>query len=323
MIGQPSDDSLSRPTADDIAAAAARLNGRVHRTPVMTSRALNQLVGTGVWLKCENFQRSGSFKIRGAMNTVMSLDAEAAARGIVTHSSGNHAAAVALAARERGVPAHVVVPNDAPVVKIAAARRYGANLHLCPPGLDAREAAVRGLLEQTGGHLVHPYDDPRVIAGQGTCAREFLADVPSLATIVAPVSGGGLMSGTCIAAASAGVRLVGCEPALADDAARSLASGRLQRNTSQETIADGLRASLSPRTFAILREHLDGGIATVGEDEIIEAMRLVWQIFKIVIEPSCAVPVAAMLGGAIDHGGRPVGIIISGGNVDLDALPWK
>jgi threonine dehydratase len=312
------------PDFADIVTAANRLSGHVHRTAVYASRSFNDMVGAEVFFKCENLQRAGSFKVRGAMNAVFSLDEPTARRGIITHSSGNHAAAVALAARERGVPAHIVVSNNAPRAKIESVRRYGGQLTLSEPTLAAREEAARRLLDSTGGTFIHPFDDARVIAGQGTATFELLDQVADIDVVLAPVSGGGLLSGTAIAAhgVSSAITVYGCEPALADDAARSFATGTLEKNVSQATIADGLRASLSERTFGILRQHVNG-IVTVSEDEIIHAMRLFWELFKLIIEPSCAVPVAALLAGRVDVAGRRVGVIITGGNVDLDALPWQ
>lgn len=324
-VGEPASraSSLAAPEFADIRAAAERLRGRVHRTAVHHARSFDALVGAEVFFKCENLQRAGSFKVRGAMNAVFSLDDETARRGIVTHSSGNHAAAVALAARERGVAAHIVVGHNTARAKVEAVRTYGGRLTFCEPVLAAREAEANRLLAETGGTLVHPFDDPRVIAGQGTATLELLDDTPGIDLVLAPVSGGGLLSGTAIAAhgISPAITVYGCEPALADDAARSFASGRLEKNTSLATIADGLRASMSERTFGILRAHA-AGIVTVSEDEIVRAMRLFWEIFKLVIEPSCAVPVAALLAGRVPVAGRRVGVIITGGNVDLDALPW-
>lgn len=320
---RPAPRTLDAPDFSDILAAADRLRGKVHRTAAHGSRVFNALVGAEVIFKCENLQRAGSFKVRGAMNAVFSLDNETARRGIVTHSSGNHAAAVALAALERGVEAHIVVGHNTARAKVEAVRTYGGKLTFCEPTLMAREAEANRLLALTGGTLVHPFDDPRVIAGQGTAALELLSDHPGIDLVLAPISGGGLLSGTSIAThgISRSIQVYGCEPALADDAARSLASGRLEKNTSMATIADGLRASMSERTFGIVREHVVG-IATVSEEEIVRAMRLFWEIFKLVIEPSCAVPVAALLAGRVPVKGRRVGVIITGGNVDLDALPW-
>lgn len=314
----------SIPTFDDVRAAAARLRGRVHRTPVLRSSTFDSLCGSRVWFKCENLQRGGAFKARGAFNAVFSLSDEQARGGVVTHSSGNHGAAVALAARERGIRADIVVPRGTPAIKVAAIERYGATLHVCEPTLADREARAAALLQERGGTLVHPFDDPRVIAGQGTAALELLEEAGPVDALLAPVSGGGLLSGTALAAAGFGgpIEVFGAEPSAADDAARSLSAGRLISEGNGFTIADGLRATLSARTFTLLRRHVTG-IATVSEAEIIAAMRLAWEVLKLVIEPSCAVPLAVLLSGREPRlRGRRVGVIISGGNVDLDRLPW-
>jgi threonine dehydratase len=303
--------------------AHGRIAPRIRRTPVFTSASLDALAAAQLHFKCENLQRTGSFKIRGAANAVFSLAAAEAARGVLTHSSGNHAAAVAQAARWRGIPAWIVMPENAPAVKRRAVEAYGGRIRLCAPTLRAREEAARQLAEETGATLIHPYDDERVIAGQGTAALELLEEVPDLDLIVAPVSGGGLLSGTAIAAGSLrpGIRVVGVEPEKADDARQSLAAGRLVRIEQPETIADGLRASLAERTFAILRERVEA-IVVVSEAEIVEAMRTVWERMKLVIEPSAAVAVAAALEHRLGAEGKKAGIILSGGNVDLDALPF-
>jgi threonine dehydratase len=314
----------SIPTFDDVRAAAARLRGRVHRTPVLRSSTFDSLCGSRVWFKCENLQRGGAFKARGAFNAVFSLSDEQARGGVVTHSSGNHGAAVALAARERGIRADIVVPRGTPSIKVAAIERYGATLHVCEPTLADREARAAALLQERGGTLVHPFDDPRVIAGQGTAALELLEEAGPVDALLAPVSGGGLLSGTALAAAGFGgpIQVFGAEPSAADDAARSLSAGRLISEGNGFTIADGLRATLSVRTFTLLQRHV-AGIATVSEAEIIAAMRLAWEVLKLVIEPSCAVPLAVLLSGREPRlRGRRVGVIISGGNVDLDRLPW-
>jgi threonine dehydratase len=312
------------PSLDVIRAAARRVMPHLHRTPVVTSASLDRLAGARLFFKCENLQRTGSFKARGATNTVLSLGAEEAARGVVTHSSGNHAAALAWAARLRGIPAHIVMPRNAPEVKREAVEAYGGRITLCEPTLAAREAAAREVLERTGAVLVHPYDDERIIAGQGTAALELLEELPDLDVIVAPVSGGGLLSGTAIVAAELrpGIRAIGAEPAGADDAARSLAAGRPLPMENPQTIADGLRASLSPLTFSILRQRVSR-IVLVSEEEIVAAMRLLFERLKLVVEPSGAVSAAAALFGKLGAGGRRVGIIVSGGNVDLAALPFS
>lgn len=312
------------PDLEAIRAAHRRIAPRIHRTPVMTCASLDALASARLFFKCENFQKTGSFKIRGATNAVFSLDEKEAARGVVTHSSGNHAAALALAARWRGIPAWIVMPSNAPQVKRQAVEAYGGRITFCEPNLKARDVAAREIQEKTGAVLIHPYDDDRIIAGQATAALELLEEIPDLDFLLAPVSGGGLLSGTAIAAKllRPGIRVVGCEPAGADDAARSLAAGRIIPMENPQTIADGLRATLSERTFAILRERVDE-IVTVSEEEIVEAMRQVWERMKIIIEPSSAVAVAPATLRRIGADGRRVGVLLSGGNVDLAQLPFR
>ena len=311
------------PTFDEIRAARSRIAAHIHRTPVLTSDLLDRVAGARLFFKCENLQKTGSFKIRGATNAVQSLDDDAARRGVVTHSSGNHAAALARAAQSRGIPAWIVMPSNAPTVKSAAVEAYGGKITYCEPTLAARESTAQELLHKTGAQMIHPYDNRNVIAGQGTAALELLEDVPDLDFVLAPVSGGGLLSGTAIAAKAMQpkIRLIGCEPKNADDAFRSMASGNLEPAAKTETIADGLRATLCPRTFSILRENVDQ-IVTITEEEITEAMRTIWERMKIVIEPSAAVPAAAALLQRIDAKGARVGVILSGGNVDLSHLPF-
>jgi len=314
------------PSIEAIRAAAERIAPHIHRTPVLTCASLDEMAGAGLFFKCENLQKTGSFKIRGATNAVFSLGDAEAARGVVTHSSGNHAAALALAARRRGIAAWIVMPRNAPATKCRAVERYGGKITFCEPNLAARETAAREILERTGAVMIHPYDDDRIIAGQATAALELLEEVPELDFVLAPVSGGGLLSGTAIATKSLRpeARVIGCEPAGADDAFRSLAEGHIVPMPNPQTIADGLRASLAERTFAILRERVDA-IHTVSEEEIVAAMRLVWERMKIIIEPSSAVAVAPATLRRLGAEGRPprrVGIILSGGNVDLGSLPF-
>ena len=311
------------PTFDDVRAAAERISDEVHRTPVLTCRSLDEIVGMRLFFKCENLQKVGAFKYRGATNAVRSLDDAVAARGVVTHSSGNHAQALALAARRRGVPAWIVMPTNAPRVKRRAVEGYGATVVECEPTLAARESTAAQVQGATGATFIHPYDDPRVIAGQGTAALELMQDVLGLDAVIAPVGGGGLLSGTCIAVhgLNPAVRVYGGEPERADDARQSIERDRLVPVGPTDTIADGLRTSLSELTFGILRVHV-AGIATVAEEEIINAMRFVWERMKLVIEPSAAVPLAACARLHHDLAGRRVGIVLSGGNVDLAALPW-
>ncbi len=303
--------------------AAARIAGQVHCTPVMRSRYFDAATGATVFFKCENFQKVGAFKFRGATNAVLSLSEEEARRGVVTHSSGNHAQALALAARMRGIPATIVMPSNAPAVKCAAVAGYGAEIIACEPTVHARELAAAEVVRRTGGVFIHPYNDARIIAGQGTAALELFDEVPDLDVILAPVGGGGLLSGTAIAAKAIrpGVRVLGAEPAGADDAKRSLAAGRILPSDHPQTVADGLRTSLGDLTFDIIRRLVDE-IITVDDAATMRAMRQVWERMKIVVEPSAAVPVAVLRGNADRFAGQRVGIILSGGNVDLDALKW-
>lgn len=309
------------PTLDDLRAAGARIAGRAHRTPVLTCATLDRRSGAQLFFKCENFQRSGAFKFRGACNAVFSLSDAEAARGVASHSSGNHAQALALAARLRGSTAHVVMPTDAPAAKRAAVEEYGARIVDCAPTLRAREQTLAEVVAVTGAMFVHPYDDPRVVAGQATAAMELLEEVPDLDAILVPVGGGGLASGTALAAhhLAPEVRVIGCEPALADDATEGLRRGERLPPRPATTVADGLRTALGELTFTVLTRHLSE-MRTVTDDEILRAMRLVWERMKLVIEPSAAVPVAVGLQGGL---GDRLGVILSGGNLDLDRLPWS
>ena len=316
--------ALRLPDLDAIRSAHARIAPHVHRTPVLRCRSLDDEVGAQLFFKAENFQRIGAFKARGASNAVFSLSEEEARRGVVTHSSGNHGAALAYAASRRGIPAYVVMPENSPRVKQENVRRFGATIRFCAPTLDAREAARVALQRETGAALVHPFDDPRVIAGQGTAALELLDESPGLEAVVAPVGGGGLLSGTAIAVKSRdpAIRVLGAEPANADDASRSFRTGRVEPLPATTTIADGLRTTLSPRTLGAIRAHVQA-IGTASEAGIVHAMRMIWERMKIIVEPSAAVPLACLLEGALDVRGMRVGIVLSGGNVDLDRLPWQ
>ena len=307
-----------------IRAAHARIAPHVARTPVMTCRALDAAAGARLFFKCESFQEVGAFKARGAANAVFSLTDAEAARGVVTHSSGNHGAALAWAATRRGIPAWIVMPDNAPAIKQANVRGFGGQVRFCAPTVAAREAACAAVQAETGATLVHPYDDWRVIAGQGTAALELLEEFPDLDAVIAPVGGGGLLSGTAIAAKGLrpGIRVHGAEPKGADDAARSLAAGRIIAQDNPQTIADGLRTSLGERTFAVISRAVDG-IATATEEGIVGAMRLTWEKMRIVVEASSAVPLACLIERSLDLAGHRVGIIVSGGNVDLDRLPWQ
>ena len=310
-------------TIDDIRQAADRIAGLVHRTPVLTCAALDAASGASLFFKCENFQKVGAFKMRGATNAVLSLTDEEAARGVATHSSGNHAQALALAAKLRGIPAHIVMPSNAPGVKRAAVEGYGAEIISCEPTLKAREETLAQVVARTGAAFIHPYDDDRIIAGQGTAALELLEEVPDLDVVMTPVGGGGLLSGSALAtsAVAPGVRVIAAEPKGADDAARSLAAGMIIPSENPDTVADGLLTSLGRRNFPIIRKHV-AAIWTVGDPEIIAAMKLIWERMKIIIEPSSAVCPAAVFEHAGEVAGLRIGIILSGGNVDLDRLPW-
>lgn len=313
----------SPPNLAALRAAHDRIRPFVHRTPVFTSAAIDRLAGARVYFKCENLQKGGAFKARGAANAVLSLPDAAAARGVATHSSGNHAAALALAAGRRGIPAYIVMPHTAPAVKRAAVEGYGGKITFCEPDQASREAAAAEVVRTTGATLVHPYNDERVIAGQGTAAIELLEDVPDLDAVLTPVGGGGLLSGTAIAVRGLrpGARVIGGEPALADDASQSLRENRIVPARPPVTIADGLRTALGDKTFPIIRELVEQ-IALAEEAEIVAAMRLVLERMKIVIEPSAAVPLAVLLNRPLDLAGARVGVILSGGNVDVTRLPF-
>lgn len=314
---------MTGPTITEIRQAAERIRPHAHRTPVITCASLDLHVGAQVFLKCENLQKVGAFKFRGACNAVFSLPDSAAAPGVATHSSGNHAQALALAARLRGIPAFIVMPDTAPAVKKAAVASYGGKITFCRPTLEDRESTLARVAAETGATVVHPYNNHKVIAGQGTAALELSQDIPDLDVILAPVGGGGLLSGTAIAAKglSPSIRVIGAEPEGADDAFRSLAAGRIVPSVKPQTIADGLLTSLGDLTFPIIQKNVEQ-IVTVSEAGIVAAMKFVWERAKIIIEPSSAVPVAALWEHKIDQTGLRVGVILSGGNVDLDRLPW-
>ncbi|HVU26002.1 MAG TPA: pyridoxal-phosphate dependent enzyme [Opitutus sp.] len=306
-----------------VRAAHARIRPHIHRTPVLTSARLDAAAGAALLFKCENFQKVGAFKARGATNAVLSLTDAEAAPGVATHSSGNHAAALARAARLRGVPAYIVMPSNSSAVKLRAVEAYGGRITFCEPTAAAREATCARVIAETGATLIHPFTDERVIAGQGTVALEFLGDFPDLDIVICPVGGGGLLAGTAIAAKSLrpSLRVIAAEPAGADDAARSFAAGRRLPVEQPATIADGLRTSIGEPNFAIMRRHVDA-VVTVSEDAIVAALRTIWETLKIVIEPSAAVAYAALCESAPALAGRRVGVILTGGNVDLDALPF-
>ena len=312
------------PTLDSIRDAAVRIAPFVHRTPIMSCQTLNDLSGGQVFFKCENLQKTGAFKARGAHNAVYSLDETTAALGVATHSSGNHGAAVALAAGSRGIPAWVVMPDNAPAVKQKAVAHYGAHIVHCKPGLSNRETALAQVVEEQGATLVHPFNDYRVIEGQGTVALEIFEQIAAPELLLAPVGGGGLISGCSIVskALSPATKIIAAEPAQADDAYQSFKTGERVVIDSPDTIADGLRASIGPINFELIRENVDD-IVRVEEVDIINAMRFIWERMKIIIEPSSAVPVAALIEGIVDIRDKTAAVILTGGNVDLDCLPWR
>lgn len=312
------------PQYTDIQEAARLIAPFARRTPVLTSSYFNKICDAELFFKCENFQKVGAFKFRGACNAVGKLSREQGLKGIVTHSSGNHAQAVALAAQLNGYKATIVMPENAPRVKVNAVREYGAEIVFCSPTIEAREEAARNLILETGATFMHPYNHPDVIAGQGTAAMELLQDHPDLDVIIAPVGGGGLISGTAIVAKylNPEIKVVGAEPEIANDAYRSFKSGKIEPILRTDTVADGLRTKLGELTFKIIIEKLDD-IVTVSEDSIIRDMRAIWERMKIIIEPSCSLSLAAIRDGKIDVKGKKAGIILTGGNVDLDNLPWS
>ena len=309
---------------DAINTAHQRIQSYIHRTPVITSARLDQASGASLFFKCENFQKIGAFKARGATNAVFALDDDTAQRGVATHSSGNHGAAVARAAKLRGIPAYIVMPSNSAKVKIRSVEGYGAQVVFCEPTEDSREFTCAEVIQKTGASLIHSFENENVIAGQGTAAVELLEDVPDLDVILCPVGGGGLLSGTAIAAKSMRpqIKVIAVEPENADDAAQSFRAGRRLVTEKKFTIADGLRTNIGEPNFAIVHRCVDQ-IATVNEEAIISAMRAIWETMKVVIEPSAAVPYAAIMENKIDARAKRIGLILTGGNVDLDALPWN
>jgi threonine dehydratase len=316
--------TMNIPAYTDVVEAHLLVEQFVHRTPILVSESINLITGGELYFKCENFQKVGAFKFRGAANAVMSLSNQKSRRGVGTHSSGNHAAALALAARKRGIDAYVVMPENAPEIKKKAVAGYGAKLTFCRPTLAARESALAQVIAQTGATEIHPYDNFEVIAGQGTAAKELLEDETRLDLVLAPVGGGGLLAGSALAVRhlSAETRIIGCEPEGADDAYQSFRRGEIIPSVNPKTIADGLLTSLGQRNFAIIKDTVDD-IVTVSEESIIQAMRLIWERMKIIIEPSSAVPLAAILERKVDVENQRAGIIISGGNLDLGNLPFS
>jgi threonine dehydratase len=315
-------------TLSDIRAAADRIKPYAHRTPIITCATINQMAGCQIFFKCEHMQKIGAFKFRGACNAIMKLDDKVAERGVVTHSSGNHAQAVALAATLRGIAAHIVMPTTASDIKRTAVRGYGGNVIDCDPDTASRENTADQVREKTGATLIHPYDNDDIIAGQGTAAMELIEDADDLDAIITPVGGGGLLSGTCVAskALKPDIRVFAGEPTGADDAARSMRSNSIMPQDAPDTIADGLLTSLGTRNWPIIRDHVEK-IITVDDDKTVHAMRLMWQRAKLLIEPSSAVAVAALLSDTFktiqnDQSIKRIGMILTGGNVDVDNLPW-
>jgi threonine dehydratase len=310
-------------TLKDIEAAHERIRPLIHRTPVFTNSSLNKLSGAELYFKCDNFQKVGSFKIRGATNTVEQLTIEELNRGVATTSSGNHGAALSMAVTRRGGKTKVVMPNNTPEIKVNNVERNGGEVVWCEPEQESRESVLKELIEKTGAVVVHPYNDERIMAGQGTCAKELLEDYPDLDTIVSPVSGGGLLSGTLLSskALKANIQVFGAEPVEADDAYRSLKLGKIVPNETINTICDGLRAQIGTLTFPVIADLVDD-IITVTEEEIIDSMRMIWERLKMIVEPSSSITLGAILKNKDRFNGKKVGLIISGGNVDLDHLPW-
>jgi threonine dehydratase len=315
---------MQLPTFADTRKARKTISSVTSRTPVLRNREFDDQTGGQAFFKCENFQRTGSFKLRGACNAVFNLSGKGSGRGVATHSSGNHGQALALAAKIKGIPAHIVIPRNAPEIKKRAVKEYGAQITLCRPTQEARKSTLRQVVDQTGFTFIHPYDNPVIIVGQGTAALELLDEQPDLELILAPIGGGGLLSGTAIAAKNINpnIQVIGCEPEMADEAFHSFKTGKLHPATDKETIADGLRAAISELTFSCIQDYVDT-IVTLSEQQIMDAMRYTWQRLKIVIEPSAAVAVAAVLYDKVNIKGKRTGVIISGGNVDLERLPWQ
>ncbi len=311
------------PTYEDVLAAHARIEPHVHRTPVLTSSFLNELTGAELFFKCENFQKAGAFKVRGASNAVFGLREDQLERGVATHSSGNHALSLSYAAGRRGIPCTVVMPRTAPQAKKDAVRGYGGVIVECEPSTSSREAVFAEVQAQTGADFVHPYNDPRVIAGQGTCSRELMEQVEGLDAVVAPIGGGGMISGTCLtlSAIAPEVEIYAAEPVNADDAARSFRAGHIIADDAPDTVADGLKVPLKELTWHFVKTYATD-VLTATEEEIVEAMKLHWKRMKIVIEASCSVPLAVILKNSDRFRGKRVGVILTGGNVDLDRLPW-
>ena len=311
------------PTFEDMQAAHVRIAPHINRTPVRTSAYLNELTGAQLFFKCENFQEPGAFKVRGATNAVFGLDDEQAQLGVATHSSGNHASCLSYAARKRGIPCNVVMPHTAPQAKKDTVRRYGGLITECDPSTTSRETMFAQVQARTGGDFVHPYNDPRVISGQGTCAREFIEQTDGLDVVLAPIGGGGMISGTCLTLSHMApeTQIIAAEPEMADDAYRSFKAGYIIADDAPKTVADGLLVPLKDLTWHFVSNHVTD-ILTASEEEIVDAMKLTWKHLRIVMEASSSVPLATILKNKDQFAGKRVGVIITGGNVDLDLLPW-
>ena len=311
-------------TLKDIEKAHDRIRPFIHRTPILTNSSLNELSGAQLFFKCENFQKAGSFKIRGATNAVQLLSKEDLKKGIATTSSGNHGAALSMAVTRRGGKTHVVMPHNTPKIKVENVKRNGGEIVWCETSQESREGVLEDLVKKNGSEVIHPYNDERIIAGQGTCAKELIEDCPDLDIIVSPVSGGGLIGGTLIMAneIEEKIEVYGAEPSEADDAFRSLVAGKIIPNKTINTICDGLRAQIGALNFPILKEFVSE-IITITEEEVIDAMRMVWERMKLIVEPSCSITLAAVLKRKAQFSNKRIGLILSGGNVDLDRLPWS
>jgi len=318
-----STETLIIPTYEDVLAAHERIKPYIHETPVLTSRLLNELTGAELFFKCENFQKAAAFKVRGASNAVFGLTEEEAKKGVATHSSGNHALSLSYAAGQRGIPVTVVMPRTAPQAKKDAVVGYGGTIVECEPSTSSREAVFAEVVAESGADFVHPYNDPRVIAGQATCSKELLTQVDNLDAVIAPIGGGGMVSGTCLTLSTIApeIEIYAAEPLNADDAARSFRAGKIIADDAPNTVADGLKVPLKDLTWHFVSNHVTD-ILTATEEEIIEAMKLIWKRMKIVVEPSSAVPLATILKNPEVFKGKRVGVILTGGNVDLDKLPW-
>ena len=310
-------------TYNDIEKAHQRISDHIHNTPILTSESLDNELGSNLFFKCENFQKTGSFKIRGATNSILQLNDTEIKNGIITTSSGNHGAAVAFIANKIGTSSKIIMPNNTPKNKIENVQRYGGEIFYCEPNIKSREDTLERMIQKSGGSIIHPYNDEKIIAGQGTAAKELIEKVPDLDAIICPVSGGGLLSGTLLAAKNLkpGIKVFGAEPENADDTYRSILNNKIMSNETTDTIADGLRAQVGTVTFPIIKENVDK-ILLVSEEMIISSMYMIWQRLKIIIEPSCSIVLAALMLNSNKFLNKKVGLILTGGNYDLKQIPW-